>query len=321
MSSAITQKTTHGCNKGSTKTPVAVTSTSAAPTKELSNSEKLTSSVYGVHNPPQDWADVALLIPHEAIRRELTAMCRSVDQLVYLFVNDEDTRETHKALHEGWRAVYFCEWFVGPFTDMIYDHHDNEEIIYFPWIKTRVDLSHWDAEKLSHGHEDLMEMMARAADLCKEIIAKKGENCANELSQLQVQLRELKDFMDEHLAEEERDITPLLRAHFTQKENDEIVQEILKRGGVQSMRNLLPSILVAMQQWGSLDFFEEFWGSIPGPVRHLATNYFIPDYENCIAAKRDAPFWEATAKNRHQQRPPLKRTKCCKISFCFPCII
>ncbi len=125
----------------------------------------------------------------------------------------------------------------------------------------------------------------------------------------------------EHLAEEERDISPLLRAHFTQKENDEIVLDILKRGGVQSMRNLLPSVLVAMQQWGSLDFYEEFWGSIPGPVRHLATNYFIPDYENCIAAKRDAPFWEATAKNRHQQRPPLKRTKCCKISFCFPCII
>ena len=125
----------------------------------------------------------------------------------------------------------------------------------------------------------------------------------------------------EHLAEEERDISPLLRAHFTRKEEDETVQVILKRSGVKGMRIMLPSILLAMQQWASLDFYEEFWAGIPGPVRHLASNYFIPDYENCIAAKRDAPFWEPTAGNRHLQRPPLKRAKCCRISFCFPCII
>jgi hypothetical protein len=196
MSTTVAKKT-QGRNNGSTIMPVQVASSnSSAPTKGLCNLEKLTSRVYGVHNPPRDWADVAFLIPHEAVRRELMAMCRSIDQLVRLAADEADTRETHKAVHEGWRAVYFCEWFVGPLTDLIHEHHDNEEIIYFPWVKTRADLSQWDAEKLSHGHEDLMEMMARAGDLCKEIIAKKGEKCANELSQLQVQLHELKDFMD-----------------------------------------------------------------------------------------------------------------------------
>lgn len=123
-------------------------------------------------------------------------MCRSVDQLVHLATNDANTSETHKADHDGWRAVYFCEWFISPLTDLIHEHHGNEEIIYFPWVKTKADLSEWDAEKLSHGHEDLMEMMARAGDLCKEIIKKKGEKCTNELSQLRAQLHELKDFMN-----------------------------------------------------------------------------------------------------------------------------
>jgi hemerythrin-like domain-containing protein len=173
-----------------------VASNSSAPARELCTLEKLTSSVYGVHNPPRDWADAAFLIPHEAIRRELTAMCRSVDQLVHLATNDANTSETHKADYDGWRAVYFCEWFISPLTDLIHEHHGNEEIIYFPWVKTKADLSEWDAEKLSHGHEDLMEMMARAGDLCKDIIKKKGEKCTNELSQLRAQLHELKDFMN-----------------------------------------------------------------------------------------------------------------------------
>ena len=162
--------------------------------------EKLTSTVYGVHNPPRDWADIAFLIPHEALRHELTAMCRSIDQLVLgsetAAANATEKRETHKTVYEGWQAVYFCEWFTGPFTDLIHEHHDNEEIIYFPWLKTRADLTQWNAAKLSHGHEDLIEKMTRAGDLCNCIIAKKGEKCANELSELKIQLHDLEEFMN-----------------------------------------------------------------------------------------------------------------------------
>ena len=158
--------------------------------------EKLTSSVYGVHNPPRDWADIAFLIPHEAIRHELTAMCRSIDQLVLgsetAALNTTDNG-TQKTVCEGWQAVYFCEWFTGPFTDLVSEHHDNEEFIYFPWLKTRADLTQWNAAKLSHGHEDLVESMIRAGDLCYRIIAKKGEKCAIELSELKIQLRELEE--------------------------------------------------------------------------------------------------------------------------------
>ena len=131
----------------------------------------------------------------------------------------------------------------------------------------------------------------------------------------------LASIYSEHLADEERDIPSLLRANFTQKEEEETVQNIIKRNGMEGMRIMVPSILFAMQQWASPAFYEEFWLKIPGPMRRFVANYCIPDYENCVAAKRDAPFWQPTGNNRHSKRPPLKRTKCCRIPFCFPCIV
>ena len=169
--------------------------------------EQLTSSVYGVHNPPQDWADVGLLIPHEAIRRELTAMRASIDKLADAAAanvksnggrkHEQQQQQQEQPLtgFEGWKAVYFCEWFAGPLTDLIHEHHDNEEIIYFPWVKTRVDLSLWNAARLSHGHEELMEMMSSAGKLCKTIIAKKGNNCERDLVELQTQLHAFQEYM------------------------------------------------------------------------------------------------------------------------------
>ncbi len=38
----------------------------------------LTSSVYSVKNPPKDWCDIGLLLPHEAIRMMMAAMNASV---------------------------------------------------------------------------------------------------------------------------------------------------------------------------------------------------------------------------------------------------
>ena len=68
----------------------------------------LTSDVYGENNPPKDWCDIGLLIPHEAIRREMTAMVKSVNAL------DE------KSLDDSWRILYFCEWFIDVFAITIH---------------------------------------------------------------------------------------------------------------------------------------------------------------------------------------------------------
>ena len=69
----------------------------------------LTSEVYGVDNPPKDWADIGLLIPHEAIRHEMTAMVASAKALKA----DGDASE-------AWRVLYFAEWYVDIFAPVIH---------------------------------------------------------------------------------------------------------------------------------------------------------------------------------------------------------
>lgn len=119
--------------------------------------EKITSSVYGVDNPPIDWADISLLVPHEAIRREMTRMCLSINKL-------------NESRGEAWQVVYFCEWFTDQFAAMVHEHHDNEEVIYFPWIATKVELPD---KKLSEGHKELIAQIRRFVIYAKRLLRKK----------------------------------------------------------------------------------------------------------------------------------------------------
>ena len=43
--------------------------------------DQITSSLYGPDSPPKDWADISFLVPHEAIRREMAAMSKSITKL------------------------------------------------------------------------------------------------------------------------------------------------------------------------------------------------------------------------------------------------
>lgn len=119
--------------------------------------------------------------------------------------------------------------------------------------------------------------------------------------------------MNEHLTQEETNIPPLLRANFSKEEEDVIVQKIGARGGLAGLRLILPYVAVAMQEWATPEFYNDFIASLPAPLRHLLFTYHIPDMENCVIPKRDAPFLE--------KKPTLDRVKCCKLPFCCSCII
>ena len=66
--------------------------------------ERLTSSVFGKDNPPKDWADISLLVPHETIRREEQSMLASIDKLLEL---------SNAKSVKSWQLLYFCEWYNG----------------------------------------------------------------------------------------------------------------------------------------------------------------------------------------------------------------
>ena len=137
----------------------------------LTYPDKLTSAVYGVENPPRDWADCSLLIPHEMLRHEMKAMMASVEAL-----------EEYSSQADAWKALYFAEWYVESFYPLVHLHHDNEEDLYFPWLQTKAEIPQ---KSLSEGHNELIARMDEIKNVCNTIVGKKGIMCGAETKELQ----------------------------------------------------------------------------------------------------------------------------------------
>ena len=132
--------------------------------------EGLKSGVFGPKNPPKDFADVAFLVPHEGLRRMISSLSDGISALQEEYPDDE-----------YWRVLYFCEWFLDYFFPIIIDHHGNEEKIYFPALKKQgVDVP----DRLTKGHEDLVEHMKKMQKACEAVVAKNGAKCGAEITEL-----------------------------------------------------------------------------------------------------------------------------------------
>ena len=92
------------------------------------------------------------------------------------------------------------------------------------------------------------------------------------------------------MAQEERLIPPLVRANFTQEEEEVIIGQIGQRGGLPALQNFFPAIVVAVKDWATNGFYEQFVESLPPPVKDPLMNIFVPDYHSIMVPKRDAPL-------------------------------
>lgn len=100
----------------------------------------------------------------------------------------------------------------------IHDHHENEDRIYTPFLKTRF---HYP-EKCETDHDALVVSMDKLSVLVKAL--KVGDKADNLLSSYV----ELEKLMLPHLKQEEDECLPLCRAYFTQEECLPKIQEIIK---------------------------------------------------------------------------------------------
>lgn len=216
--------------------PSASPSISFSPTlTALSIPEKLNSDFFNEDNPPVDWADTSLLIPHEAIRHQMKMMVQSVQAI-------PDDLENN----EAWKVTLFSKWYIDYFYESVHEHHDNEEDIYFPWIKTRAVMPH---EQFSSSHEELVSNMGSIKKICATILDKGGIDCNDEIASLKNQIRAFEVDMRAHLKEEEEVIPQLLRNHFTHEEEERVVQQISFAGGLEFARKFLPAILLSAEEW------------------------------------------------------------------------
>ena len=196
---------------------------------------KLTSEVFNEANPPVDWADAGLLIPHEAIRRQMTMMIQSVNAM-------SDSPEDK----EAWKLTLFSKWYIEYFYESVHEHHDAEEKLYFPWMMAKTTISD---KEFGKTHEELMSAMAEIKKCCTEIVKKGGKGCSAQVATLKEKVPKFEADMKAHLKEEEETVPALLREHFTQEEEGKIVDQILQAGGLALARKFLPAIVLAVQEW------------------------------------------------------------------------
>jgi hemerythrin-like domain-containing protein len=167
-------------------------------------------------------------------------------------------------------------------------HHINEDAIFVPFLKTRLNYP----EKCEKDHEQLHEMLIKLDSMVKGL----GEGSkVDDLSKL---LQEYESSMGPHLVEEEEECLPLMRAYFTPQEVSPKLQEIIGKGP----KIEVGSFIAAM---GQDTFRHKFMiqEGIPFFVWYIdfqfRLDHFVKHYQDPIAA----------VKNNREPTPP--RSWCC----------
>jgi hemerythrin superfamily protein len=213
---------------------------------------------------PKDWADEGYLIPHEPIRWDLI----------------EAERVLQEKYFNGlvpWKVDNFYKWY-DIFYGIVHHHHDNEELIFFPALAAKASVP----DRLSADHKGLMQMMddiktSRAAFTAATTDAEKKAAATKLRTLFTTFAKEMK----QHLAEEERVITPLLRQHMTHQEHDAIINKMLEKAGFSENKKMIPWVMRSLKLWMTPQEVDTFYLVIPAPIR------WLNDYAWTYAYERD----------------------------------
>eukprot|EP00127_Corallochytrium_limacisporum_P001290 Clim_evm2s50 gene=Clim_evmTU2s50 len=224
------------------------------------------------NNQAEWWARI--LFPHESFRMDA---CVILDLLDRKYVKGT----------QPWKMDYFCKYWMDFYSPSIKDHHDNEELLYMPYINNLPGCHIED--KVSADHEEIMKLMGKVNEAVTEWqTGKVDRNSEVEVEnfvfeRLLPAMQTYQHEMLEHIAEEESTYPRMVRDHGTEKSEQAVIDQIIKRGGLSAPGNALelPWFLDAMVRWAGPEATEEFRKeSIPAPVRMLNDNFWAPNYRN-----------------------------------------
>lgn len=195
------------------------------------------------------WNEYGLLIPHEAIRADML--------LISQFVGKTTPTPEQRAA--------FAEWYARFFYPFVHAHHDHEEAIYVPWIKTRATMP----DKVMADHVALLELMERV----------RSAGSAGSFDQLASDASMMCALMLPHLEEEESITAGILQAHFTQQEEAAIVGQIMAAIPPEVSANMMCSVVMAGLRWMTDATFAEFLANVPPPVVDLIAGPWAAAYK------------------------------------------
>ncbi|GBG28022.1 Hypothetical Protein FCC1311_042452 [Hondaea fermentalgiana] len=223
----------------------------AVPTATEAPAEEATKPLPGWEKYPVKYD--GWVVSHNAIRLDLDDLVRIV----------EETIPAHIAAGkmQPWMGDNLMEWYEH-ICNIIHEHHDHEEEIFFPAMNERVTVP----EKLTADHKTLMSLMGRTKEEIKALSAAIKENRpGEELEPLRATLsataRAFNAEMRAHLQEEEEIGLPLFRANFTKKEASALEAKITKTIKPIFLGNLLRPLDEADRR-----MWMKKYAKIPAPV-------------------------------------------------------
>jgi len=223
---------------------------------------QLTSEVIGLEGASLDWCDESYLIVHEPIRWDL----QEAERLLQL---------PHFDGTVSWKVENFFNWY-RLFSGIVHHHHDVEEKIAFPMLAARCSVP----PRMSSDHKSLLKTMDDIRD--SQIPFAKAKDDSDRkaaASALRVLWKDFAATMRQHLAEEERVLTPLIRQYITPEEDKALVQQVLKDLGFSGNKTMLPWILRTMRLWKRPQELVTWMEQIPTAIRFLNENWWTYAYE------------------------------------------
>jgi len=120
--------------------------------------------------------------------------------------------------------------------------------------------------------------------------------------------------LEDHLSEEERMVPKLLEeGKFTREEHDAIIQQLIRELGVTGNSLGLPLMLYAMHSWAGTEDLENYMmPNLPGPVKYLYKNSWLPKWRVCVLANFEA----VQSNDREKVVLQYQRGGCCGCCSC-----
>ena len=145
---------------------------------------------------------------------------------------------------DGERRAGAVARYVRDWADSVHHHHVAEDEVLWPVLLTSAG-PHVDLSELGDDHRALDPMLARLRTAADAFAAHPAEERAAALAG---ELAELRDALTEHVAEEEAQVFPLVRAHVSVRDWAEVERRVRRRARLSFE---LPRVVVVVtpQEW------------------------------------------------------------------------
>jgi hemerythrin-like domain-containing protein len=187
-----------------------------------------------------------MALVHGAFRRELT----SAPSLIH----NVEAGDTQRSSTVGGHVAFMAE--------ALHHHHAAEDAVIWPKLRARAATSEVDVTRMEDTHREIADYIERV-----RTVATSWSACADPrvADQLVPTLEEFGARLDEHLADEERNVVPLINDHLTLRE----WRQFLARGGRFLFKHPKLGLVLAgfVLDPLSADDRERFLANVPPPQR------------------------------------------------------